>query len=178
MKEQERRLATVAWVQSLAPWEVFATYTWRLKIPYDNRPWMPRRDATGVNIWQAQRAMEQFHRKRELRGVSFFTAIEKNPGTDGFHVHEMWADCGGVRRSDIWAQWFEAHGRNRIEPIRSTTQVEGYCAKYVTKFDCWWWPDLQWHRVQSLQKRGFTLCDLASAASAARPVASGGTVAA
>jgi hypothetical protein len=76
--------------------------------------------------------------KREMWGVSFFYALEQNPGRDGFHVHALWCDCLNKSRLDIWQKWFNRYGRARIAPVNSRDDVADYCAKYVTKQNSWW----------------------------------------
>lgn len=109
------------WVERLADWRVIAhhTFVWE------------------ASIWSAQKSFEKFM-DREVRDVSYFYAIEENPGRDGHHVHALWADCEGVQRSRVWERWKGRYGRNRIEPVRSVGDVTSYCAKYVTKEGAWW----------------------------------------
>jgi len=94
------------WVHSLAPWQVIShmTFAWE------------------ASIWSAQRCYEKFMRT-EMRGVSYFYALEQNPGRDGYHVHAL---------------WFHRYGRARIEPVNNPDDVADYCAKYVTKEGSWW----------------------------------------
>ena len=47
-------------------------------------------------IWSAGRCYEKFM-CMELRGVSYFYALEANPGRDGYHAHALWADCKKLR---------------------------------------------------------------------------------
>jgi hypothetical protein len=117
------------WVNSLAPWQVIShrTFSWE------------------ASIWSAGRCYEKFMRS-ELRGVSYFYALEPNPGRDGYHVHALWCDCSNRRRADIWRCWFTRYGRNRIEPINNRDDVSDYCAKYVTKESSWWNVKLLSHR--------------------------------
>ena len=60
------------WVHSLAPWQVISHMTFRWE----------------ASIWSAQRCYEKFMRT-EMRGVSYFYALEQNPGRDGFHAHAL-----------------------------------------------------------------------------------------
>ena len=46
--------------------------------------------------------------------------------------------CLNRRRKDIWREWFDRYGRNRIEPVKNRDDVSDYCAKYVTKEGAWW----------------------------------------
>jgi hypothetical protein len=109
------------WVHSLAPWQVIAHLTFQWE----------------ASVWSAQRCYEKFMRS-ELRGVSYFYAIEQNPARDGNHIHALWVECKHVRRSEIWEKWCDRYGRNRIEPVNSRDDVSDYCAKYVTKEGAWW----------------------------------------
>jgi hypothetical protein len=70
-------------------------------------------------------------------GVSYFYALEQNPGRDGFHVHALWCDCKSKSRRAIWQTWFNRYGRARIEPVNNRDDVADYCAKYVTKEGAW-----------------------------------------
>ena len=109
------------WVHGLAPWQVIShmTFAWE------------------ASIWSAQRCYEKFMRT-EMRGVSYFYALEQNPGRDGYHVHALWCDCKNMRRTEIWDKWFHRYGRARIEPVNSRDDVADYCAKYVPKENTWW----------------------------------------
>ena len=89
-----------------------------------------------ASVWSAQRCYEKFM-KREMWGVSYFYALEQNPGRDGFHVHALWCDCKNKSHRDLWQKWFARYGRNRIEPVNCAMDVSDYCAKYVTKEGAW-----------------------------------------
>jgi len=128
------------WVNYLAPWSVIAHLTFSWECSMDS----------------GRRVFERFM-ARHLSRVSYFYALEENPSRDGFHVHALWADTGSVFRKAAWSEWFTRYGRARIEPVRRYEDVSGYCAKYVTKERAWWNVRLQWHRVQAMWKRPFTL---------------------
>jgi hypothetical protein len=117
------------WVHSLAPWQVIShlTFSWE------------------ASIWSAQRCYEKFMRN-EMRGVSYFYALEENPGRDGYHAHALWCDCKSKSRAMVWKNWFERYGRNRIEPVNSRDDVSDYCAKYICKEGAWWNIKLLSHR--------------------------------
>jgi len=124
-----------AYVYGLAPWKVIAHFTF----------------AWEASVWSAQKAVERFHAK-DVRDVSYFYALEQNPGRPGFHVHALWADCEAVQRRHVWDRWFKSYGRNRIEPVRGLGDVARYCSKYVTKEGAGWnvkivSPDL-WHAAR------------------------------
>lgn len=137
---QRDKLQKVQWIQSLAEWQVMATFTFRWE----------------AGIYSAQRCFEKWMRQR-LPGVSYFEAIEPNPGRDGYHVHALWADCQWVSRKDQWANWFKRYGRALIEPVRSLEDVQDYASKYLAKSDAWWNVKLQWHRLQKIKNASFEL---------------------
>lgn len=140
MQRQIDKLQRVAWIHSLANWEVMSTGTFR---------WSASSDS-------ARRIFERWM-KRKLPRVSFFYALERNPSRDGYHVHSLWADCRGVFRKDAWQDWFNLYGRARIEPIRSAEDSESYASKYLCKEDGWWNVVLQWHWKQRLHNKEFVL---------------------
>jgi hypothetical protein len=111
----------ISWVNGLAPWQVIAhhTFVWE------------------ASIWSAQKSFERFMARR-CEDVSYFYAIEQNPGRPGHHIHALWADCEAVLRSKVWLHWKETYGRNKIEPVRTPLDVAAYCSKYVTKEGAWW----------------------------------------
>jgi len=121
IKAAELAVAMGDWVHSLAPWQVIShlTFAWEASLP------------------SAMRCYEKFMRT-EMRGVSYFYALEQNPGRDGNHVHALWMDCKNMRRTEIWDKWFHRYGRARIETVNSRDDVSDYCAKYVTKEGAWW----------------------------------------
>ena len=129
VKAATMNLITGNWVQSLAPWDWIAHLTFK---------WEASRDS-------ARRNYEKFMRS-EMRGVSYFYALEQNPGRDGFHVHALWCDCKGKSRRVVWQTWFNRYGRGRIEPVNNRDDVADYCAKYVTKESAWWDVNMLSHR--------------------------------
>lgn len=134
------KLQRVQWIQELAPWSVMATFTFR---------WQ-------AGIYSAQRCFEKTMRRR-LPGVSYYEAIEANPGRDGYHVHSLWADCRTVYRKEEWSNWLKRYGRSRIEPVRSAADVSDYASKYLCKGDAWWNVKLQWHRLCGISARPFSI---------------------
>jgi hypothetical protein len=109
------------WVQSVAPWEIFVTMTYRWE----------------ASSGSAAKCFEKFMRQ-EMRGISYFYVVEQNPDGVGHHVHAVWCDCGDRLRTEIWQKWYERYGINRIEPIHSRENVTDYCAKHVTKETLHW----------------------------------------
>ena len=115
-------LAVMAdWVKGLKPWQVISHLTFE---------WEASQDSTRRNY-------EKFMRKK-LPAVDYFYAVERNPSRDGNHVHALWHRPMEICRKAAWSEWFNRYGRARIEPVRSSEDVTGYCAKYVTKEGAWW----------------------------------------
>jgi hypothetical protein len=129
LKAAQQNIVIADWVYSLAPWQVIShlTFSWE------------------ASISSAQRCYEKFMRT-EMRGVSYFYALEQNPCRDGFHVHSLWCDCKAKSRKAVWETWFNRYGRARIEPINNRDDVVDYCAKYVCKENAWWDVKLLSHR--------------------------------
>jgi hypothetical protein len=156
--ERSKRDALVVemgnWVRSLATWEDYATLTFAKEYSVD-----------GV-----AKRVEKFMASR-LPGCSYFYAVEANPdffgNNPGAHSH-MLLNGLKVQRKQVWAEWFELYGINRILPIvgrRETVMVVAedgvpcvpyprdnydggmtvadYCAKYVCKNGAWWNVHLQ-----------------------------------
>lgn len=136
------------WVEELAPWSVFATFTFARE---------------GVSVAGAQRAFERFAR-RYFKGCPVIYYIEHNPtrGDGGHHIHAMIA-CGNADRRSRWEAWFKSQGVCRLEPIRNSGEVAAYCSKlspYVTKSHNkggLWWNVLNcrrvWQEVVQQQRR-------------------------
>jgi hypothetical protein len=110
-----------AYVLGLAPWKIFATFTFS----------RPREE------FEAQRRYQSFM-DRVCPHVSHFYAIERNPSSAGHHIHALWANCDDIVRRDVWRQWFHQNGRNRIEPINEQLGATFYCAKYLVKGNVLW----------------------------------------
>jgi len=138
LKEDHRQMAD--WVNMLAPWEVFATGTFRYE----------------AGMWSANKAWKKVL-NGQLARCSCFYALERNPSRDGYHIHALLGDCTAIFFKDVWAQWFQRYGRFHSEPVRHYGDVSRYCSKYVCKRSAWWDVRLQWHRFQALHKRDFKL---------------------
>ncbi len=121
-------------VHELAVWPVFSTMTFRWE----------------ASLSSATRVYQRFM-KRALPEVSYFAAIEENPGRDGHHIHALWDDAAAPRKA-THREWLKLYGRNRIEPCRGLGDVESYCAKYVCKERAWWW--------YQLSRQGWASCPL------------------
>lgn len=148
------RYQRVQWIESLAPWSVMFTGTFRWE----------------ASVWSAGRCFEKFMHKR-LPGVSWFEAIERNPSRYGYHVHALWADCKGVFRKEEWASWFKKYGRCKIELVRNKGDVSEYASKYLSKPNDWWNVYLQWHRMEAIRGQKFGLCgELAPATAGPRDI--------
>jgi len=134
------KLQRVAWIQSLAPWEVMATFTFAWEASLDS----------------AVRCYERFV-CRKVGRISYFMAVEGNPSRCGYHVHALWADCASLYRKEVHADWFSRYGRALIEPVRHVRDAESYASKYLTKPNGWWNVHLQWHRLRAISGESFAL---------------------
>jgi len=120
-RTSEYQIAFSDWVQTIAPWEVFVTMTYRWEAS-------PR---------SAAKCFEKFM-SREMRGVSYLYVVGRDPDGCGNHIHGLWCDCGERLRSDIWQKWFNRYGINRIEPIKSPLDVADYCTKHLNEETLEW----------------------------------------
>ena len=109
------------WVHSFAPRQLIAHLMFEWAASFDS----------------GRRCYEKFMRT-ETRGVSYFYALEQNPGRDGCHAHALWRDCKNRRCTEIWDKLFHRHGRARIESVNSRDDVADYCVKYAAKENAWW----------------------------------------
>lgn len=137
----------IAWVSSLAPWEVTATFTFKWE----------------ASLASSVRCFVKYMQKNFPR-VSYFYAIERNPGRGGHHIHSVWGDSRDVVRSEAWEKWFERYGRARIEAVKNA----GHCSRYITKSlaaayvtktatENWWDVKLQFHRKVALNDGNWAL---------------------
>lgn len=143
------------WAGNLAPWQEFATLTWRPRDYFKAGRLCATR---GISQDAAARQFERFMEK-EFRLCNYFYAIERNPSVDGHHVHAMLCAPVRMHRGEMWELWFGEKGRARIEPIRNQDDVTAYCAKYVCKQGSWWnfkLADSQlWRAAKEGRKGGF-----------------------
>lgn len=131
------KVERVRWIEGLASWEIMATGTFRWQASLDS----------------ARRVFEKFM-SRKYPHLSYFYALERNPGRDGFHVHSLWADCRGLYCKEAWHDWWVRYGRNLVDRIRNKRDSSEYAAKYLCKEnsgDYWWNVKLQWHRWKAIQ---------------------------
>lgn len=128
-----KETAYAEWVQSLAPWSTFFTGTFRNMevsrggFTYD----------VGYSEASAGKSFERWM-KRRLPGVRGFYGVDPNPSRDGHHIHGLLELSSDVRRKELWADWWERYGTNRIEPIEAIGGCSGYCAKYPLSGSRWW----------------------------------------
>jgi len=138
------------WVNMLAPWEVFATGTFRDRVRFKGD--FLRERVFGKSMYGADKAWRKML-STELNGCSCFYALERNPTRDGYHVHALLADCRETFFKDVWQVWFEKHGRFHSEPVRRYDDVSRYLSKYVLKGPSWWNVKLLPHRFHALHQK-------------------------
>jgi hypothetical protein len=68
-----------------------------------------------ASVWSAQRCYEKFMRTG-MRGVSYFYALEQNPGRDGYHARALWCDCKGKSRRHTWRTWLSVTAATGLSP--------------------------------------------------------------
>lgn len=146
-------LQLATWVHGLAPWSVMSHFTWR---PKEFKLRDGGTKSCGVSLDSARFYFERFMRNDYSR-LSYFYAIEQNPGEPGHHIHALFADDPNLYRKEMWAAWFKRFGRNKVEPVKCLGDVVDYCSKYVTKEGAWWNVCLQWHHRQKLAGATFNL---------------------
>jgi hypothetical protein len=114
-QQEHLREETVAWLNSLADWEVFFTGT----------------TAYVASMNSLRKSFERFM-YHEYNYVSYIYSLEPHASC-GFHVHAMFAESYGLRWRDFWRNWHTRYGRNRTEPIKHKADVNKYVSKYVIK---------------------------------------------
>jgi len=132
---ERERDALYSFVRTMAPWELFFTGTF-------SKP---------CGLFEAGKIFEAFM-DREVPRVSYFYAVEKNPGGLGHHIHGLLYGTKDLRRCVVWKKWFDRYGRNRLEPIRNHKSVTDYSTKYVIKEGALWWYRLNDPVLANMQK--------------------------
>jgi hypothetical protein len=127
------KLQRVAWIESMGPWELMMTGTYRWSASLDS----------------ARRTFVRWVQKNYGR-VSYFMCVEEHGRGSGYHVHSLWADAQSVYRREAWNSWFGKYGRFLLEPVRSARDSSDYASKYLSKPNGWWDFRLQWHRRQQV----------------------------
>jgi len=153
MQKQVDLMQMADWVNMLAPWEVFATGTFRDRVRHQGT-FNERR--YGKSLYGADKAWRRTL-STDLNKCSCFYALEPNPSRDGYHVHALLADCGEVWFKDVWQSWFERHGRFHSEPVLRYDDVSRYLSKYVLKKLSWWNVKLMPHRFHALHQKPLNL---------------------
>lgn len=120
--------------------------------------WSVRADLTFKNPRGAESALKAFElfMRQVIPAVSYFVAVEPNPGRPGYHLHALWADCEDVQRKKVWKRWFSEHGRALIEPVRCVESALVYAGKavnYAAKSPALWHVHLcnsqLWHAARA-----------------------------
>ena len=106
---------TVAWLDSLAPWDVFFTGTCRYV----------------ASCRSLKKSYERFMRDN-YKSISYVYALEPHKN-HGFHVHAMFETPYCMNWKRFWGEWYDKYGINRTEPMRHKPDVESYVSKYIIK---------------------------------------------
>jgi hypothetical protein len=116
------------WLATLAPWNWFATFTFRsLDDGSGDRGF-------GRIAWY-ESAWANFVRELDgpLQHVQWVRAYERHKWRDDLHIHALIAGVGDVERRTAWRWWFDRYGVNRILPYAPERGGARYIAKYVVK---------------------------------------------
>lgn len=135
---------TIEWIKNLARWNtvLHMTFKWEVSDDSARRQFKRWLGANGLDGWAIKRGGMVVGRQV---GFPCIACNEENPSRDGHHIHAMMYLSPNVRRVDLWADWFDHKGRNRIEPIDFSRSggggyaaVAGYCTKYLFKNQTFW----------------------------------------
>jgi hypothetical protein len=129
----EIRPVLLPWLLMIAKWDAFCTFTFELP----------------VSVQAATRQFEKWE-KHSWNRVPCFYAVEWHGQGHQAHVHALMA-LGLTRRKEVWKDWFNRFGRNRLVPISFVGGAAGYCAKYCVKeaYQRGWWNCLQIPRSEN-----------------------------
>ena len=92
-------------------------------------------EQVGISERNAKRYFER-HMRKHYTEFSWFYCVEPNPGRDGHHLHALLIPPGGstITHARLGKLWWDQYGWNRVEDIRSTKDVTGYCTKHVVRY--------------------------------------------
>ena len=139
-KQKAFRDEIVDWL-STYPWTKTWTVTYdrmekRLSQNYTkNGHWKGKPQQIGVSEWNAKKYFERYM-TRTLKDVSWFYAVEPNPGRQGHHLHAlMCPPTGGkISHKELGLTWWERYGWNKVQDIRSKKDISGYCTKHIVRY--------------------------------------------
>ena len=97
--------------------------------------WKGKPEKVGISERNAKRYFERFM-KKNYKDYSWFYCVEPNPSRAGHHLHALLMPPCGVTCShaEMGKLWWEQYGWNKVEDIRSTKDVTGYCTKHVVRY--------------------------------------------
>ena len=92
-------------------------------------------EKVGISERNAKRYFER-HMRKYYKDYSWFYCVEPNPGRAGHHLHSLLLPPTGstVSHKKLGKLWWDQYGWNKVENIRSTKDVTGYCTKHVTRY--------------------------------------------
>ena len=97
---------------------------------YKGRP-----EKVGITQRNARRYFEK-HMRQHYPEWSWFYCTEPNKHRDGHHIHTLLIPPAGAEFSfaAMGKLWWDQYGYNKVEYIRSTQDVTGYCTKHVVRY--------------------------------------------
>ena len=92
-------------------------------------------EKVGISQRNARRYFEK-HMRQYYPDWSWFYVTEPNPHRDGHHIHVLLIPPTGAEFSfeKMGKLWWGQYGFNKVEHIRSTQDVTGYCTKHVVRY--------------------------------------------
>ena len=97
--------------------------------------WKGRPEQIGISELNAKRYFEKWM-KRNYPEYSWFYCVEPNPNRSGHHLHALLMPPTGevCNHAEMGTAWWNQYGWNKVEDIRSTKDVTGYCTKHVVRY--------------------------------------------
>lgn len=126
--------ALADWLEKVAPWSHFATWTFGKAWPAG--PTLPRVQ-DHVTQWLDQHQVNS----------AFFVAERGWTGVRRWHAHGLLSGQGtldiDLDGQTLWRDWSRRYGRCRFDPVDAQDRcVRAYCSKYCFKgglSGCRWW---------------------------------------
>ena len=92
-------------------------------------------EPVGVSEDSAKKIFKRYM-KKHLPAYSWFYVCEANNHRAGCHLHALLIPGQGqrVRIATHGPKWWEAYGWNKLEQIKSKSDVTAYCTKHVAHY--------------------------------------------
>ena len=92
-------------------------------------------EKVGISERNAKRYFER-HMHNNYKDYSWFYCVEPNPNRSGHHLHALLMPPHGekVSHEKMGKEWWSRYGWNKVEDIKSSTDVTKYCTKHVVRY--------------------------------------------